>query len=147
MSNIYKDLRNLQNEMIKIVGEFNDLTNSTMRVHNMSDNLWQPKCDVFSTDFEFYIIVDIAGVEKDSIKININEKHVIISGQRQFEINSKNICYYNMEIETGKFERKIPFPDSEIDKNNPTVNYYNGFLKIVFGIIPNEEKTIWINIE
>jgi len=133
--------------MIKVVGEFSNLANSSMSLNAMSDNVWVPKCDVFSTDNHFYIVVDIAGVDKDSIKINTTEKYLIITGNRQFEVASKNICYYNMEIETGKFKRKINFPDGEIDKENPQVNYENGFLNIIYKLIPVEEKTIFINIE
>ncbi len=39
-----------------------------------------------------------------------------------------------MEIETGRFDRKIFFPDLNIDKDNPKITYINGILRIAFNL-------------
>ena len=47
-----------------------------------------------------------------------------------------------MEIETGRFERIIYFPDMTLDKDNPQVNYRDGILQISFKIEATIERII-----
>ncbi|MDI9572845.1 MAG: Hsp20/alpha crystallin family protein, partial [Candidatus Cloacimonadota bacterium] len=65
-----------------------------------------------------------------------------ISGNRGFPNSNTTVCYYNMEIETGRFDRKIFFPDLNIDKDNPKITYINGILRIAFNLAPIVERII-----
>ncbi|MGB4260824.1 MAG: Hsp20/alpha crystallin family protein, partial [Candidatus Cloacimonas acidaminovorans] len=56
--------------------------------------------------------------------------------------SNTTVCYYNMEIETGRFDRKIFFPDLNIDKDNPKITYINGILRIAFNLAPIVERII-----
>jgi HSP20 family molecular chaperone IbpA len=47
-----------------------------------------------------------------------------------------------MEIETGRFDRKIFFPDLNIDKDKPKITYINGILRIAFNLAPIVERII-----
>jgi len=55
-----------------------------------------------------------------------------------------HMCYYNMEIETGKFERRIFYPAIAIDRDSPQVKYDNGFLRIAYTLQPVIERIIEI---
>ena len=147
MSKIINDLKNIQNEMIKLVGRVNNLANiDTFK--NVYNETWTPKCDVFETEEKFIIILDLAGVEKEDIKIVSTNEYIKISGIRKFNITNPNICYYNMEIDSGQFERTIPFPDSKFKQDSPKVVYEKGFLTIEFKIIAKSDDEIkYINID
>jgi HSP20 family protein len=106
------------------------------------DECWHPKCDVFQTDTHWIVVAELAGVEKDEISISVSPEYLRISGSRSFPSTNCPISYYNMEIETGHFERRIYFPEIALDKDNPQVSYINGMLRIAFALSPVVERII-----
>ncbi|PKN14594.1 MAG: hypothetical protein CVU67_04830 [Deltaproteobacteria bacterium HGW-Deltaproteobacteria-24] len=143
--NIYTNLKGIQREMLRLLGEVSSLTNSPLAIEDALDEVWHPKCDVYQTDDEWVIIVELAGVSKEEISISLSDDYLRISGNRSFCPDKHPGCYYNMEIETGNFERRIFFPDMTIDKDNPKVTYINGILRIAFKIQARIERIIPIN--
>jgi HSP20 family protein len=139
---IYTNIAGIQREMLKLLGEVSALTNSPLAIEDAIDDVWHPKCDVFNTDNEWVIIVELAGVEKDEISISVTEEYLRVSGYRNFPASNCPLCYYSMEIETGRFDRRIYFPEHAIDKEKPRVSYINGILRIAFTLSPVVEKII-----
>ncbi|MFA5510225.1 MAG: Hsp20/alpha crystallin family protein [Candidatus Cloacimonetes bacterium] len=139
---IYTDLIGIQRDMLKILGEVSSLTSNPLAIEDAIDDVWHPKCDVYITDSEWVIVVELAGMEKNEISISLTEDYLRISGSRSFVQPSGNTSYYNMEIETGRFDRHIFFPDTPIDKDNPRVQYINGILRIAFPLGPIVERII-----
>ncbi len=139
---IYSNLKGIQREMLKLLGEVSSLTHSPLAIEDAIDDFWHPKCDVFQTDTEWVIVVELAGVNKDEINISITAEYLRVSGVRSFPSVNCNISYYIMEIETGRFDRRIYFPDLSLDKDNPRVQYVNGILRIAFGMRPVVERII-----
>ncbi|MDP2173623.1 MAG: Hsp20/alpha crystallin family protein [Candidatus Cloacimonadaceae bacterium] len=142
---IFNNLIGIQREMLKILGEVSSLTNSPLAIEDAIDDFWHPKCDVFQTDTEFVIIVELAGVDKDEISIACTDEFLRISGTRCFPNLTCGTSYYSMEIETGRFERRVYFPDVKIDRESPKVQYINGILRISFAISPVLERIIPID--
>lgn len=136
------DIVGLQRQMLKLLGEVSALTNSPFAIEQAIDEVWHPKCDVFQTDREWVVVVELAGVEKDEINISISQEYLRISGSRSFPSTNCPLSYYNMEIETGKFDRLILFPDFSLDKDKPKVTYINGILRIAFTFAPVVERII-----
>ena len=66
---IFSNLKGIQREMLKLLGEVSSLTNSPLAIEEALDEVWHPKCDVYQTDSEWVIVVELAGVEKDEINI------------------------------------------------------------------------------
>jgi len=139
---IFSNIVGIQREMLKLLGEVSSLTNSPLAIEDAIDDVWHPKCDVFQTDTEWIVIAELAGVEKDEISVSISPEYIRISGARSFPNSNMTVCYYNMEIETGRFDRKIFFPDLSIDKENPKISYINGILRIAFNLAPVVERII-----
>ena len=140
--NIYSNLKGIQREMLKILGEVSTLANGPLALEEALDDFWHPKCDVYQTDTDWVIVVELAGVEKDEISISLSPEYLRISGVRSFVSPSCPMCYFNMEIETGRFDRRIFFPDLGIDKEHPQVIHSNGILRIAFPILPTVERII-----
>jgi HSP20 family protein len=141
---IFDNLMGIQREMLKILGEVNSLTSNPSAIEDALDDIWHPHCDVFQTDADWVIVVELAGVNKKDISIITTDEYIRISGDRNLPATNCQICYYNMEIETGKFERRIYYPLSPIDKDKPKVTYENGFLTISFALQPVVERIIEI---
>lgn len=137
---IFNNLVGLQRQMLKLIGEVNSLSNP-MALEDAIDEAWHPRCDVFETEREWVVVAELAGMEKDEISISMSDEYLRISGERSFP-SKKNLSYYNMEIETGKFVRRIYFPDTALDRDNPKVTYINGILRIAFDLAPIVERVI-----
>jgi HSP20 family protein len=141
---VFDNLIGIQKEMLKILGEVNSLTNNPNAIEEAIDDIWHPKCDVFQTDNEWVIIVELAGMDKKNISLITTDDYIRITGERILPATIGQMCYYNMEIETGKFERRIFFPMTALDKDNPEVTYTNGLLRIAFNLKPVVERIIEI---
>jgi HSP20 family protein len=139
---IYSNLIDIQREMLKILGEVSSLTNSPLAIEDAIDDIWHPKCDVFQTDKEWVVVVELAGVNKDEISISTTAEYLRISGSRSFPSPNCYTSYYSMEIETGRFERRIFFPDIAIERDNPRVQYVNGILRVAFPLGAVVERII-----
>ncbi len=139
---IVTNIAGIQREMLKLIGEVSALTSNPLAIEDAIDEVWHPKCDVFQTDSEWVVIAELAGVEKNEISISVSPDYLRISGIRSFPATNCPLCYYNMEIETGHFERRIYFPDANIEKDKPKVSYINGILRIAFTLAPVVERII-----
>jgi HSP20 family molecular chaperone IbpA len=143
----FQELRDIQKEMLRILGEVSTLASNPLLLHQPLEDTWKPRCDVFSTTDELVILVELAGVDKKSIHITTTDEYLRITGARECAYDSRSAYYYSLEIDTGAFDRRIRFPDLCIDHNAPNVTYRDGFLKIVFPLKQNREKEISIAIE
>lgn len=139
---ICNNLKGIRREMLKILGEVSSLANGSLALEDALDDYWHPKCDVYQTTTEWVIVGELAGVEKDEISISVSPDYLRISGTRGFASCGDTMCYYNMEIETGRFDRRIYFPEIKIDKDTPKVSYVNGILRIAFSLSPIVERII-----
>ncbi|HNX00877.1 MAG TPA: Hsp20/alpha crystallin family protein [Candidatus Cloacimonadota bacterium] len=131
--------------MLKILGEVTSLTNHPVHMDEGMDEIWHPHCDIYETNDEYRIIVELAGVGKNTINITATNDYLRISGTRSIPTPNCSICYHNMEIETGQYERLIPMPATPIESESPKVTYENGMLIIVYKIKPIVEKIIHID--
>jgi len=91
---------------------------------------WKPLTDVYETDDEVVIVMDIAGISVNDIKLTLQDQRLlIIRGIRRERSNDEKRHYHKMEIDFGPFQRKIDLP-SRIDPERATNNYSQGFLEI-----------------
>lgn len=98
---------------------------------------WAPRADIKETKEQFIVLLDLPGVERDAIKITMEDGILNISGERQTEVVEKKENYYRSERTMGKFSRRFSLPDS-VDSNNIAAKLVNGVLEIS---IPKSEKS------
>lgn len=142
---LYTNLLGIQRAMLKVLGEVSSLTSSPIAVEDAIDDHWHPKCDVFETATHWVIVMELAGIDKDEISITLSDDYLRISGNRIFPNAGDRASYYNMEIETGNFDRRIFLPDTPIERDNPKVQYIDGILRIAFPLAPIVERIIPIS--
>ncbi|QKF73131.1 heat-shock protein Hsp20 [Aliarcobacter faecis] len=78
----------------------------------------------------FYVDVDLPGVKKEDIKVDINKGILTISGERKTKEEIKQEDYYKVETYFGKFSRSFTLPDNA-DIENIEAKNDNGVLEIV----------------
>ena len=98
-------------------------------VFSISEQNWKPQMDIYETTKEIIILATIAGVKKEDLTIEINNKAMKISGIRLGTPRANNIKYHLAEIRYGKFER-ILFLPLPINVEKVKASYEDGFLEI-----------------
>ena len=73
-------------------------------------NAWTPAVDIFEDDNEFVIKLEVPEVNKEDIKVNLNENVLSISGERRFENEEKRDGYHRVERRYGQFFRSFTLP-------------------------------------
>lgn len=139
---LLSNLNGIRREMLRILGEVSSLTRSPIAIEDAIDDVWHPKCDVYHTDTDWVVVVELAGVSKEEINISVSAEFLRISGSRILHKENLQSTYHSMEIDTGRFERRIFFPDLSLDKENPKVVLREGILRIAFPIQARIERII-----
>lgn len=84
----------------------------------------------------FHIDVDLPGVNKDDIRVDIDKDVLTISGERKTKDEIKEEDYYKVETSFGKFSRSFTLPEN-VDKENIEARSNDGVLEVV---IPKLEE-------
>ena len=88
-----------------------------------------PKMDVNETEKEYLVTLDIPGVDKKDVEINISNGVINISGERNSIISDSNGRQIWAESSFGKFKRSFELGDMVLeDKVN--AKFANGVLSI-----------------
>lgn len=71
---------------------------------------WSPPVNAYQSENEFVVCVDLAGVERSAIEVEVEASRVLLRGHRASPGPEHSTHIVAMEIEHGPFEREIPLP-------------------------------------
>jgi HSP20 family protein len=94
-----------------------------------NERAWHPQIDVFDTPQEVFITAEIAGVDKDDLDVEINQRAIRISGRRLPRPHVEQASFRLAEIQYGHFERTLTLP-APIDPEVVSATYANGLLQL-----------------
>lgn len=125
-----------------MIGKTGDVAYDLSNLHFSgfrSPDGWHPEINAYRYDDRIEIWVDLAGVEKPEIAVDVLPDRVRISGERKPPLPTRDASsqcrqVLTMEIESGRFGREIVLP-VEIDRNRVTAKQENGLLWIVLPIL------------
>jgi HSP20 family protein len=89
--------------------------------------VWSPPTDVYETDNEYVVRVEVAGMQENGFDISVEDKFLTISGNRP-DVPERR-AYQQMEIRFGKFETIVGLP-GPIDLEASRADYREGFLTV-----------------
>ena len=101
--------------------------------------------DVYETDKDFVVEMQVPGYKKDNIKISFQNDYLKVEGHEAESKEEKEKNYWRKEISKGSFIRIIPLP-KKIDVKKSKATFKDGILKIVLPKI-EENKDIGERIE
>jgi HSP20 family protein len=94
----------------------------------------------------YYVEIDLPGIKKDEISIDVKDNVLTISGERKVKEETKEESYYKIESKYGKFVRSFTLPKNvNIDKIE--ANSVDGVLEVKIPkheVITNQPKKIEI---
>ncbi len=75
-------------------------------------NAWVPTLDIYAHGDDLVIRCELAGVEKDHVRISLSSGMLWVAGERVGEPGIDSADYYVRERLYGPFRRGIPLPQS-----------------------------------
>lgn len=97
-------------------------------------------------EFAYHIDVDLPGVNKDEIKVDIHKGVLTVSGERKTKTEVKEEDYYKVETSFGKFSRSFNLPENA-DIENIEASGENGVLEVVIPKLSEEKHKKIIEIK
>jgi len=90
---------------------------------------WVPPVDIHETNESYHIAVDLPGVKKEDVSLEVKESVLSIRGERrgEKEVSEKNV--HRIERQYGIFQRAFRLP-SNIDGSRVKASYKDGVLEI-----------------
>ena len=73
---------------------------------------WTPAVDVYEDENAFLIKVELPEVNREEVKVSLNENTLSISGERRVENEQKRENYHRVERSYGSFMRTFTLPST-----------------------------------
>ncbi|NOZ54900.1 MAG: Hsp20/alpha crystallin family protein [Gammaproteobacteria bacterium] len=102
--------------------------------------LLKPKLDISETDEKYEVRIEVPGVDKDNISIDIDNDTLTIRGEKKMEKENKSEKYHFIERSYGSFQRVLALP-ADADRDLIDANFKDGVLRLTITKNPDKQKT------
>ncbi|MFW6233181.1 MAG: Hsp20/alpha crystallin family protein [Nanoarchaeota archaeon] len=132
----FDELKRMQKSLNRFFSDFDDEGVINLR-NELSGDYRKAMSDFKETENEFIINVELPGMKKEDIKLNINNDLIEIKARnkKEKEKNKNNEKFYSKSF--SGFYQAINLPENA-DSENIKAKYENGVLKLT---IPKKEKS------
>lgn len=88
-----------------------------------------PKVDVFEKDNRLVTRVDLPGVKKEDVSVEVSDGLLTLTGERKTETEEKKDNVYRSECQYGSFYRSVPLPEG-VKPEDVKATFVNGVLEV-----------------
>ena len=109
-------------------------------------NAWVPALDIYAHGDDIVIRCELAGVEKDHVRISLAGGVLLIAGERVGDPEGESVEYYVRERRYGPFRRAIHLPETARSAQIRAV-FLDGLLEITIedAVASQQEEAIEIS--
>jgi len=127
----FRELFELQRGINELFGQSFDAPRETPTLR-----AWAPPIDVYEDESSFLIKVELPEINRDDVKVSLNENVLSISGERRVENEEKRENYHRVERTYGQFYRSFTLPQNvNVDAIN--AQFKDGVLRLT---LPKKEE-------
>jgi len=101
----------------------------------LATGTWAPNADITENEDEYQIMMDIPGMDKNDIKITIQDGRVSVTGERKAEEKEEKADFVRQERYYGSFFRSFKLPE-KVKEEDIEASFKDGVLKL---LIPKAE--------
>jgi len=125
--NPLQDLMHLQDRMNRL---FEDATQRRVRSESKAGDPveradWTPDADIYEAEENYLVAMDLPGIDRTALEINVDESHLIVKGTRLLAEPPQQVC----ERPRGRFLRTFTIPGS-VDTAAISAEFKDGVLQI-----------------
>lgn len=129
-----RPVRSLREEVNRLFGDF---LPATWDEEETFTAVWTPRMDLSETDAGYLVKMDLPGLSKEDITINVENRQLSVSGERKEEKKEEKENFLHMERSYGRFYRAMPLPKS-VKEEDVKAEFNDGVLRIH---IPKSEES------
>ena len=133
-TNPFTFMRRITEELDRAFGVAPD----TVGLRQFYPRMWAPPLEVFERDNKFVVRVDLPGLKKEDVKIEITHDELAIEGERKLAKDEKEEGFYRTERTYGTFYRRIAIPE-HVKAEAAAATFKDGVLEIEMPTIPLPE--------
>lgn len=97
---------------------------------------WTPAVDVYEDQDAFLIKLELPEVNRNDVKVNLDDNTLSISGERRVENEEKRENYHRVERSYGQFYRSFTLPPN-VDTSAINAQFKDGMLRLS---LPKKEE-------
>jgi HSP20 family protein len=102
---------------------------------------WSPGIDVFERDNRLVTKVDLPGLKKEDVKVEVTDGYLAISGERKREEEKQEEEFYRCEREYGSFYRAVPLPEG-VKLEDVKATFADGVLEVSVQLPAKQEAKV-----
>jgi len=92
---------------------------------------WSPRIDVMEKNNRMVTRVDLPGMTKKDVTVEVKDGYLILSGERKRESEESKENWYRCEREYGRFYRAVPLPEG-VKAGDIKAAFTDGVLEVSF---------------
>jgi len=100
---------------------------------------FNPNVNTRESQDAYHVELDLPGIKKENVDINIEDNILTISGDRELQNEIKEENYYKLESSYGSFSRSFTLPQ-KVDIENIKATSLDGVLEVVIPKLKIEDK-------
>jgi len=118
---------------------FDELIYRPWGVSRAGDVEWNPQLDLYETDTAFILEADLPGVKEKDVSVAVEDKELVLKGQRVFERVTTDGSFHCSERRAGQFVRRLQLSTSG-DPAQIRAEFSDGVLRVTLPKLPHERK-------
>ena len=118
---IWQEMNRLQREMNRIFGTYSPAASLAAPSY--------PPINIWADENNALITVEIPGVDKGDLDVNVTGDTLTLSGERKLDEIPNGAQFHRQERSYGKFNRSVQMPYT-VDVQKVKATFKNGLLKI-----------------
>jgi HSP20 family protein len=135
-----------RNDRGMIEREIQDALEDTFRMTNpamfaVGEHSWRPNTDIYETSDQILVVMDLAGVKREEIHLEVSRKAIKIYGKRDQKALLGTTRYRLAEIAYGYFERHLSLP-APVDGDRIEATYRDGLLEVRMARLPPVNEAV-----
>jgi HSP20 family protein len=121
------NLQSFQDEMNRMFDQF--FRGDSSGEAGWGVRTWAPPVDIYETDDALILTVDLPGVPKEAVGIEIHQNTLMLRGERKPAAEVPADRYHRTERAYGAFQRSFVLP-TLVDQEHVQATYHDGVLEL-----------------
>ncbi|MCP4645875.1 MAG: Hsp20/alpha crystallin family protein [bacterium] len=110
------------------------------KLEHLNSATWQPPANVYEREHDFVIVLELPGIDKDKIVVEVDGGVLRIQGVRQMRIPDNTRHVQQLEIPYGNFTRLVRLPE-DTHTDAIEAEYKDGYLTVSIPRSSEEDPT------